>query len=75
MKKLVQMRHIILLNNIFRMNRQSLIRIQEDVTQKIQIEYLLLDLDMVGKRAHKKIKLSIETKLIIEIIFNIRNLK
>jgi len=39
MKKLVQMRHIILLNNIFRMSRQSLIRIQEDVTQTIQIEF------------------------------------
>jgi hypothetical protein len=56
------------------MNHQSLIRIQEDVTQTIQIEFLLLVLGMVGRKAHRKIKLSIEIKLIIEIILNIRNL-
>lgn len=56
------------------MNHQSLIKIQEDVTQIIQIEFLLLVLGMVGRKAHRKIKLSIEIKLIIEIIFNIGNL-
>jgi hypothetical protein len=45
-------------------------RIREDVIQKMQIGFLPLDLGMDGRKEHKKIRLSTEIKLIIEINSN-----
>ena len=75
MKKLVQLRPIIILSSILKMNRQSLTKILEGVIQKIQIEFSQLDLGMGGRKERKKIRLSTEIKLIIEINSSRKNPK
>ena len=57
------------------MNRQSLTKILEGVIQKIQIEFSQLDLGMGGRKERKKIRLSTEIKLIIEINSSRKNPK